>query len=244
MSSIAFISDIHSNLDALQAVLADIKSEKVRDIISLGDIVGYGPEPGECLRLVRENCAATVLGNHEAMLLMLDTIAEDDMHPSIRDPLVLAGEQLSPDDFAWLRASALVLDMDKIAATHSSLHQPLSFPYISTSRDAVKNFAAQTRWAVSFHGHTHQPCTWEQGGGFFEPREDPVRLAPDIKYAVNAGSVGQPRDGDTRACYVIYEPGTGLLLHRRVSYDIGKAVKRFQKAGLAVRNYERLSEGC
>lgn len=113
-SFFALISDIHSNLDALEAVLRDISDFPVRGIFCLGDIVGYGPEPGECVKRVMDLCSVSVLGNHEAMLLLADKILEEDWDVPIRKPLQIAKEQVSRSELGWLRDLPITADLDPI----------------------------------------------------------------------------------------------------------------------------------
>lgn len=246
MSRIAFISDVHSNLDALDAVLADIDSQGVGKIICLGDVVGYGAEPAACVRLVLQRCAATVLGNHETMLSILDSINDWELGATVRVPLLLAKQQLTEIELDTVCHLPLVADLIPIVAVHSSLHEPAAFHYIDDLDRAARNFTAQARWPICFHGHTHYPIIWERRGAttiMHPPAEHPIRLSADNKYAINAGSVGQPRDEDPRACYVIYDPDEHVLLFRRVPYDIQMARTRIVRAKLPANNGLRLILG-
>lgn len=243
----ALISDIHANLDALEAVLADLRDFPVRGILCLGDIVGYGPEPGACVRKVMDLCAVTVQGNHEAMLLLADKILEEDWDVPVRKPLQIAKEQISKAELGWLRDLPITVDLDPIALSHASLNEPPEFHYIHETTEAEAHFAAQSTF-ISFNGHTHIPGIWEEnpetlGVRCLTPGEKPILLDPSKRYTVNVGSVGQSRDGDPRASYALYDYEQRLLLMRRVSYDIGKARARFKKAGLPAHNAARLAKG-
>jgi predicted phosphodiesterase len=246
MSRIAFISDVHSNIDALESVLADIDSQGIDSIICLGDVVGYGAEPAACVRRVFERCAVTVLGNHEAMLSILHTINDWELGATVRVPLHLAKQQLSEKEFDAVCALPLVADISPIVAVHSSLDEPAAFHYIDDLDRAARNFAAQGPWEVCFHGHTHYPLIWEKRGAttiMHPPSEQPVRLASESKYTINVGSVGQPRDEDPRACYAIYDLKERMFLHRRVTYDIQMARTRIVRAKLPANNGLRLMLG-
>jgi diadenosine tetraphosphatase ApaH/serine/threonine PP2A family protein phosphatase len=243
----AIISDIHANLDALEAVLADIRDFPIRGILCLGDIVGYGPEPGACVRKVMDLCSVSVLGNHEAMLLLADKILDEDWEEPIRNPLRIAKEQVSKAELAWLKDLPITVDLDPITLSHASLNDPTDFNYIYETTEAEAHFAAQTTF-ISFNGHTHVPSIWEENPETFgvrclKPGEKPVRLNPSKRYTVNVGSVGQPRDGDPRASYALYDYEEQILLMRRVSYDLRKAQARFKKAGLPAHNATRLGKG-
>jgi len=242
----AIISDIHANLDALEAVLADIRDFPVRGTLCLGDIVGYGPEPGECVRWVMDLCSVSVLGNHEAMLLLADKILEEDWEVPIRKPLQIAKEQVSKDELGWLRDLPITVDLDPITLSHASLNEPPEFHYIHEITEAEAHFAAQSTF-IAFNGHTHVPGIWEENPDTFgvrclNPGDKPVRLNPSKRYCVNVGSVGQSRDGDPRASYALYDYEQNLLLMRRVEYDIKKAQARFKKAGLPAHNAARLAK--
>lgn len=241
----AVISDIHANIDALDAVLADIEQWPCRGILCLGDIVGYGPEPAACVQRVMDTCAVSVIGNHEAMLFMADQFPAEEMGETVGDPITLAFEQVSDEQMKWLRSLPITADLDPIMISHTSLHEPPHFHYLDCKEEARKHFAAQTTF-VSFQGHTHVPVIWENKKGkfsSFRPLDKPVHLDATNHYAVNVGSVGQPRDDDPRASYALYDYENRLLLHRRVEYDIARAQARFKKTNLPARNARRLMKG-
>jgi diadenosine tetraphosphatase ApaH/serine/threonine PP2A family protein phosphatase len=202
----AILSDIHADIDALTAVLSDIDQFPVKGMFCLGDIVGYGPEPASCVQRIMDTCAVTVLGNHEAMLLIADEIPDEDWDISIRQPIHLANEQLTKAQKSWLRSNPITADLDPITLSHASLHKALECRCL-------------------------------------KPAEKPVRLDPGQRYSINVGSVGQPRDDDPRASYMLYDYEQHLLLHRRVSYDIARAQSRFKKAGLPAHNAKRITKG-
>jgi diadenosine tetraphosphatase ApaH/serine/threonine PP2A family protein phosphatase len=246
-SFFAIFSDIHANIDALTAVLTDIEQFPVRGMLCLGDIVGYGPEPASCVQRVMDTCAVTVLGNHEAMLFLTEKILDEDWDISIRKPLQLANEQLSKAQKSWLRDVPITADIDPITLSHASLNEPAGFHYIHDETEAEAHFAAQPTF-ISFNGHTHVPSLWEENPETFacrcyHPSESPTQLDPTKRYSVNVGSVGQPRDEDPRASYVLYDFEQQRLIHRRVPYDISRAKARFKKAGLPERNATRLAKG-
>jgi len=246
-SFFAIISDIHANLDALDAVLADIETFPVRGTLCLGDIVGYGPEPAACVQRVMDTCAVTVIGNHEAMSFLPKKILKTDWDISIRQPLQLTNEQLTKAQKTWLRNQPLTAHVDPITLSHASLNEPPEFHYIHEDTEAEAHFAAQSTF-ISFNGHTHVPSIWEENPETFacrllKPSEKPTRLDAKKRYTVNVGSVGQPRDDDHRACYALYDYEKRLLIHRRVPYDIAQAQERFEKAGLPAYNARRIARG-
>ncbi|MFM8982866.1 MAG: metallophosphoesterase family protein [Spartobacteria bacterium] len=246
VSFFAIFSDIHGNIDALSAVLADTDQFPVRGMFCLGDIVGYGPEPASCVQRVMDTCAITVLGNHEAMLFLADKILDEDWDITISKPILLARDQLSKKQSEWLRSQSFRADVDPLTLSHASLHQPPEFHYIYTQEEASAHFSEQPTF-ISFNGHTHVPAIWEETKPAtcqaFHPTDQPVRLDPAKRYSINVGSVGQPRDEDPRASYMLYDFENRVLLHRRVAYDLPRARARFKKAGLPQRNASRLVKG-
>jgi len=245
-SFFAIISDIHANIDALEAVLADIGQWPCRGILCLGDIVGYGPGPAACVQRVMDTCAVSVFGNHEAMLFLADQFPPEEMPSSVGDPITLASEQLSDEQMKWLRDLPISADLDPMTLSHAALNDIGSFHYVDDDEMAKAHFAVQKTF-ISFQGHTHVPMIWEKTkrgrvAGFY-PIEKAVQLEAGSRYAINAGSVGQPRDDDPRASYALYDYESRLLLHRRVEYDITRAQARFKKSSLPARNANRLAKG-
>jgi len=240
----AIISDVHGNIEALDAVLTDIEQWPCRGTFCLGDIVGYGPEPAICVQRVMETCAVSIMGNHEAMLLLTDKFPPEKLGVAVGDPIRLAYEQVSDEQMQWIKSLPILADVTPMTLCHASLNEPPAFHYIRTPQEAGASFAAQTTF-VSFNGHTHVPVIWEENRGkvsCVEPIDKPVRLDEGSRYTINVGSVGQPRDRDARASYALYDYESRLLLHRRVEYDIKKAQVRFKKAKLPAFNANRLKK--
>ena len=244
---IAVVSDIHGNIDALEAVWEDMAGYAVEKVFCLGDIVGYGPEPAECVQSIINLCDASVLGNHEAMFSLSQQILEEDWEAAIGRPLQLANEQLNQDQRIWLANLPMSKKSGSKILCHASLHEPTEFHYIEDNNSATAHFSHQNTF-VSFHGHTHVPVIWEYAQKKSEcllhwSSENPIKLKKQKRYAINCGSVGQPRDGDPRASYLLYNQADGIALHRRVAYDITRAVARFKKAGIPEDNSSRLLRG-
>ena len=223
----ALISDIHANFEALQAVLADIDSQGVQEIFCLGDIVGYGPNPVECLDQVVARCRVTILGNHDQATLFdpdgFNPVALQAIYWT-RDQLETIGDEPSRDR-RWDFIGELPRRHDDgdFLFVHGSPREPTNeyvFPediYDQRKMDAL--FGRIEKY--SFQGHTHMPGIFTQDGDFIAPDEcDYVYRFTDVKTMVNVGSVGQPRDGDSRACYVILDLDQKQLEYRRVIYDI------------------------
>ena len=238
---IAVLGDIHANLDALEVVLADARAQNVNEFICTGDVVGYNACPNECSQLVRELGCAVVQGNHDHYCAFEESL--EDFHHLAAAVVAWTRRQLSSDNSAWLRSLPYTAMVKGIQVVHSTLDMPEHWGYVFESVEAEPSFSYQ-KTQVCFHGHTHVPVVFEhQFGtvGRLEPGTIELRLGR--KYFVNVGSVGQPRDGDPRACYCIYEPSKHLLEYRRLEYDVAAAQARVREAGLPDHLAERLARG-
>lgn len=227
----ALISDIHSNLEALEAVLADIKKHKIETIYCLGDIVGYGPNPRECVDLVMQ-CQVVLLGNHDQGA-MFDP---DGFNPSAeraifwtRAQLEAQGEDRQKKERRWefLAERPRTHKEENFLYVHGSARNPLNeyvFPEdIYNQRKMERIFALVDRYC--FQGHTHVPGIFTENLQFHAPDEiDYAYKLNSMKMLCNVGSVGQPRDGDWRACYVLLEDDT--IRYRRVEYDIDTTIRK------------------
>jgi predicted phosphodiesterase len=245
MSKTALLSDIHGNIDALKAVLRDIDQQGISEILCLGDIVGYGAAPAECLRLVRKRCKATVIGNHDAYTLV--NLDDYNLERRVRDGIIHAQKALTKEEKQWILSLPLSAEVGAITIVHATLHIPDSFEYLKGRTDFLRHFEKQ-RTPVSFFGHTHKPeialLKGDLDVGFGIPGEGEVLLDRARACAINVGSVGQPRDGSTRATYGIYDPEQHSFTLRRVSYDIEKAAQRILDTGLPEENALRLFKGA
>ncbi len=244
---LAIISDIHGNVDALATVLKDIAANRCRAMVCLGDIVGYGPEPGACVKLMREYASAAVVGNHEAMFLEILHEGPSDRETTngLWKSLALGRKELTAADKKWVRKLPLTAIAREMTFVHASLHHPHDFDYIYNRESARLNFDAQET-QISFHGHTHVPLVWEEKDGEvtgYTPGDGPIQLDPARRYAVGVGSVGQPRDHDPRASYALYEPETNRLAIRRLEYDIPCAQARFKERHLTGFHHTRIAKG-
>lgn len=232
----AIFSDVHSNLEALQAVLQDIQQQNVDEIICLGDVVGYGANPGECLDVVQEHCHICLLGNHDQGALFdpegFNGSAEQAIYWT-RDQLERSGPRRDERwDFLNERPRMYRDVENEMLFVHGSPRNPLNeyiFPEdIYNPRKLEAQFNLITRF--SFQGHTHVPGVFTETYKFYSPEEFSYEkeLPQEGKLLINVGSVGQPRDSDPRACYVILEmePQRIFLTYRRVEYPIEKAIEK------------------
>ena len=232
----ALISDIHGNMEALKAVLEDIRQHEVTEIYCLGDIIGYGPNPRECIDLVMK-CPVVILGNHDQGA-MFDP---DGFNPPAERAIFWTRSQLeSPTEsteakearWYFLAERPRIFRENGCLYVHGSARNPLNeyvFPEdIYNHRKMNRIYALVDR--VCFQGHTHVPGVFVENPGeesyqFFSPDEMNYQHKLDgRKTLVNVGSVGQPRDGDWRACYVLFDGET--IYYRRVEYDINTTIQK------------------
>ncbi len=223
----AIISDIHANPTALRAVLVDAQSQKVDEIICLGDCVGYGPLPQQALALVRQYCAVTLLGNHDKAVVSPEAAA---------DFVDLAGEsiqrhraELATEDLDWLNNLPRIITFGEAVAAHADFTDALKFYYVETPEDARANFNIR-REPLLFVGHTHSPAvflTGQSGQVYALPPTDFV-LEEGKRYLVNPGSVGYPRekDGVCQSSYVIYDTESNSVYFRFLPFDVSGLLQR------------------
>jgi len=234
------LSDIHANLEALSAVLADAAGRYDR-ILCLGDLAGYGADPNPVCEWSREKATAIVRGNHDRACSGMESL--EDYRPAAAASAVWTAGQLTPGNIEYLsRLPRGPLRYDDFDLTHGSPED--EDEYLVTLADASPLRDALTA-QLTFFGHTHIQ------GGFLLARRATRRIAPegvleleaDHFYLVNPGAVGQPRDGDWRAAYAIYSPAQRLVEYRRVEYDVDRAASKIRAAGLPSALAARLYTG-
>jgi predicted phosphodiesterase len=242
--AILVLSDIHANLEALDAVLNHVRGFDA--VWFLGDAVGYGPDPNACVeRLVNLDPAIWLAGNHDlAALGELDT---DDFNPDARAAAHWTRDQLSDDVRARLGKVTPRIDVpeQRLTFVHGSPRHPV-WEYILDASTAMDNFE-QFDALTCFFGHTHVPVVYEEGiDGTLRLTADldaPMEPSSDARWLVNPGSVGQPRDGDPRASYALYDPTQRAVTFRRVPYDTGAVQDKILAAGLPPSLAARLDYG-
>lgn len=213
----ALISDIHSNLEALEAVLKDAREQGARAYLCPGDIVGYGAQPSECLKMVRDLPGKVIAGNHDyAVCNKTDTTY---FNTYARKAVEWTAEQLSKQELEYLSGLPLIYRQDDFCLVHGSLYNPEYWEYLVTDQNAFNSFQLLNE-RILFVGHSHVPWVFsyhdKQVSGS-EPRD--FTFEPDTKYIVNIGSVGQPRDLDSRASYCLFDPELCKVWFRRIVYD-------------------------
>ncbi len=237
---IALFGDIHANLEALEAVLDDASQLGVTDYVCMGDVVGYNADPSACLERVREMNCPTIMGNHDKDASA--TYSLETMNPVAAAALEWTREQLSDEQRNWLSKLRMVRQISDYTVVHSTLDQPGNWNYVSNRFDAMSNFSYQFT-PVCFHGHTHVPRVYMKTDKVTEVVAESIIVEDGAKYFINVGSVGQPRDGDWRSCYAIYDMAERRIVFRRVEYDIEKTQAKIIAAGLPPMLAERIQEG-
>ena len=230
---LAIISDIHSNLEALSAALEAINKRKVDQIICLGDIVGYGANPRECLRLVRERCSVVLLGNHD--LAAVKTEKAEDFNTTARIAARWTNGMLLEEEKSYLASLPYSAMLDDILFVHASPYEPEEFHYILSTRDAVDAMGFFTQ-RLCFVGHSHVP-------GMFSERGRVTVIDEDERYLINVGSVGQPRDGNPQLSFGLLDTEKWKYENIRLSYDAETAARKIIAAGLPPILGERLMVG-
>lgn len=237
---VAIISDVHGNLQALQVVRADIEKMGVRERVCLGDIVGYGGNPVECLELIRASGFRCIQGNHDSYAGENCTLPE--RSADFQAARKWMREAMGEERCRWLAELPLTLDTDDYEAVHASLHHPAEWPYVLMQGGAALHFRHQEK-PVCFVGHTHQPKMWVEDKERSVEGAGVEALREGCKMMVDVGSVGQPRDEDSRACYVIHRRDKRDVWWRRLPYDIEGAQRAIMAAGLPGSYAGRLARG-
>lgn len=236
----AILGDIHSNWEALQAILEDAAGQGVNKYCCVGDVVGYNANPVECLEKVRSLGCVVVRGNHDHYCSHADNL--DGFHPLAADVVAWTRRQLSEDQQQYLRDLRYVAPVETFTIVHSTLDTPEAWGYVFDKLEADSNFAYQNT-TLCFYGHTHVPLAFEKTDTIRFGLYSRIKIGLGKKYFINVGSVGQPRDGDPRAAYVVFDMLSNVVELRRVPYDIETAQKKILDAGLPPRVAARLAVG-
>ena len=242
----AILSDVHGNLEALTAVLADATAEGARDILCLGDLVGYGADPVACVEQVAERAVAVVAGNHEHGALGLMDL--DWFNLPARAAVLWTRGRLDADHGRYLEHLPLRTTVEVATLVHASPHRPEEWDYLISAQDGFEAFGDfDTR--LCFVGHSHRPGLWSLGSsgrehvGWLTPGRGRLRLVDGRRYIINVGSVGQPRDRDPRAAYAIWDRDERTVTIRRVDYDYRTPAEKILAAGLPRLLADRLADG-
>ncbi|MEM7698717.1 MAG: metallophosphoesterase family protein [Verrucomicrobiota bacterium] len=236
----AIFGDIHANLEGFQAVMEDAEGQGAENLICLGDIVGYGADPNECLKIVRSLDCPVVKGNHDEEATLTTNL--DGLNPLAKHAMEWTREQLSEEERGYLEQLKFVRQVKDFTIVHATLDTPGSWTYVTNKFDAMASFSYQFT-QLCFYGHTHTPRIYQKGDSV-EPLESlHINLEMGHKYFINVGSAGQPRDGDWRVSYAIYDVENQQVYIRRLEYDIQVAQQKILDAGLPEMLAHRLSLG-
>jgi diadenosine tetraphosphatase ApaH/serine/threonine PP2A family protein phosphatase len=240
----AVISDIHANLEAFTAVLHRIAGLNADRILCLGDVVGYNANPNECVDIIRKEGITTILGNHDAVAAGLDD--PDDFNPLAMRAVLWTREALTEENGKFLRGLPRELPVDDLFLFHGSIHD--TNRYIMSRDDVRNNFLfmedIENHPVVGFYGHTHIRSSFSSLSGVISVElGQQITVAPEKRYLINPGSAGQPRDGDPRAGFAVYDATERTIAFHRVEYDIAACQDKVIKAGLPPRLADRLAWG-
>ncbi len=237
----AVISDIHANLHALNAVLRDIEKRNVDEIFFTGDIVGYGPRPDVCIDIIKKNCKILIAGNHDWAVIGYTDIEYFNEHAAqavVWTQNVISNEHIKDlENFSLIKSSK----ENNAFFVHSTPKEPEKWSYIYSLDVAEVNFRF-FKQQLCFVGHSHRPVILEKNAaGEIKINEGHATINSDSRYIINSGSVGQPRDGNSRSAYSIVRDDFIEIV--RVEYDIKKTQQEMAQVGLPDRLIERLSYG-
>ena len=230
---VAILSDIHGNLPALEVVLKEAEGLKVDAMYCLGDTVGYGPFPDECLDIVHEKCRVVLKGNHDSGLIGETSL--DDFNQHGVKAILWSQKRVRKENWEYIRSLPLFTVEDGLTLAHSSPRQPSAWNYILTLRAAQDNFASFST-DLCFIGHTHVPVIIGEDSSVNNFRREG-------RFIINVGSVGQPRDGNPQAAFGLFDTELRNYSLIRVAYDIDKTAKSMLDAGLPEFLARRLYQG-
>lgn len=241
---VLILSDIHSNYVALETVL--FAARNYDQLWNLGDTIGYGPCPNECIAAMRRAGSLMIAGNHD--LACLGKVDLSDFNPDARTANIWNGQQLEPDNRAVLEVLPPQHEIDKqFLLAHGSPREPI-WEYLLTKAQAQQNFALFSN-QVCWIGHSHIPLIFRMhADGHCDDPFSPeggvtIELQPDVRYFINPGSIGQPRNQDPRAAYAVLDTDAGTVRFNRVEYDIAKTQRQMREVNLPIALIRRLSYG-
>ncbi|MBN1870716.1 MAG: metallophosphoesterase family protein [Candidatus Omnitrophica bacterium] len=235
------LSDVHGNLEALEAVLALYQEERIENFFCCGDVVGYGANPKECLEIVRGLRMLCIAGNHD--WAVSGRLNPAYFNPVAKEAIYWTQKQLTAEEIGFLNDLQLVDKNDQLILTHGSLNEPESFHYMMYLSHAVETFRLMDR-NLCFIGHSHVPqIIIRQKEKIWLSDTLKITMEPGCQYIINVGSVGQPRDGNPMAGYCVYDTKSQGIEIKRITYDIKLAQKKILQAGLPASLAARLSIG-
>jgi len=236
----ALVSDIHANLEAFTKVLDVIEKSNVDKIVCLGDIVGYGANPRECIKLVQEYDMATIAGNHDFACIGRTNI--NYFNSYAKEATLWTRKVTTDEDKQFLADLPLVDYHDNFTVVHGTLYAPELFDYIQTTYDAYLSLQLLES-QICFLGHSHVPITFFQGDLISYTLNPEIKIEENVKALINIGSVGQPRDDNPRASFALYDTVEQKVEIKRVDYEVSVTSQKIIKAGLPTPLAERLKFG-
>ncbi|OGV95766.1 MAG: hypothetical protein A3I04_00800 [Nitrospinae bacterium RIFCSPLOWO2_02_FULL_39_110] len=238
----AIFSDVHSNLEAFQSVLQKIKKLHIERKIFLGDIVGYCADPNESIDILKSSTDVILGGNHDHGAASITDISNFN-HYAVA-AILWTRDTLTSEHKEFLKNLPANMVTDNLTLAHSSPKEPLMWHYILNMSDAIENFE-YFNTPLCFIGHSHQPIAIEKDaeGTVNVLRDKIIKLKPTSRYIINAGSIGQPRDGNPDSSFVIYDSGNMTVEFRRIPYDITLTQEKMKREGLPDYLIERLNYG-
>jgi diadenosine tetraphosphatase ApaH/serine/threonine PP2A family protein phosphatase len=238
----AILSDVHGNLPALEATLADADKRGAESIAFLGDAVGYGPEPNECVALLSRSCAVCLMGNHD--YAALGSLSIDEFNGYAREAMMLTRQALTDVTLATLTRYRQVQVDPPYHMVHSSPDEPLAWKYIVDLRDAIPQFR-HFRESMCLVGHSHKPLVAIErpSGSHSSPEGSRLVMEEEYRYLINVGSVGQPRDGNPDASYLLVDEEARTFEIRRVAYPVDRVQAAMEELNMPAFLIERLAAG-
>lgn len=240
----AFISDIHANLEALEAAIEDIESQNVDEIVCLGDIVGYGANPNECVDLVVKHCPIILLGNHDAAAIEQLSTQHFNIHAKLA--IEWTAQALRNDIKDLLAELPLRTTINQMTLVHATPYEPNMWYYITSLEEAAFNFQFFDT-QICLVGHTHIPIiiVLDTSKELYVHQDSSIRAADTdgARLLINVGSIGQPRDRNPKSCYGIFDTETTEFVYRRVAYNIDKTQQKMKKIKMPEFLVSRLEDG-
>lgn len=235
-------SDVHSNIEALDAVIGAYKEEEIDKYLCVGDVVGYATNPRECIEKVKAIATITVAGNHDWAAVNLFSL--DYFNPLAKDAILWTMGNLDSEDRYFLQSLELTYQNDGLALVHGTLNSPQDFNYMTDGYIVYRTFRL-LETNICFVGHTHAPGVFvkSENGKIHYQEDSAINIKEDSKYIINVGSVGQPRDGNPKAAYCIYDTDKKNVQIKRIGYDVQAARKKIIAEGLPEFLGERLLVG-
>mgnify|MGYP001608201110 CR=1 FL=1 len=235
------LSDVHANVEALNVVLDAYQKERIDRLLCIGDIVGYGANPKECIQIIRDRAITSVAGNHD--WAVSGQFGIDFFNPAAKEAVLWTQKTLDDGEVAYLNSLALTYHEDDFCLVHGTPLHPQDFYYMFSIEEARISFRHMGA-SVCFIGHTHVSLTFIKANEMITYGETgTIAIEPHTTYIVNVGSVGQPRDRDPRACFGIYDTDTKIVEIKRIPYDVVCTQQKILQAGIPSFFAQRLTSG-